>query len=432
MERRRGLRAGVILLTSLLLSAYVQAQDTLRLTLDSCLRYAYEHSSVVELARLGEERAEVTLHSARWQLLPTVNASAGEYWSQSGDQSSQDFSMGVNASMTLIDGGGRWSHYKRSKLARQQSQLQAQQSRRTVGEEVAEAYLALLMEGERLAYQQHLLETCRRQEAEGRLRYEVGKIMESEYQLIEANLRQAEKERDNLELAIEEDRWRLQVLLGLSEEVAVDVEPLETIPEESMMPTMESVMDLALERQPEMKIAEVGVEIAKQGVRTARAVYFPTLSVSASSSFYGGQQGLVDALGRFINQGGLNSNIGLSVSIPILNYSSASAQMRQSKIDLRQAEVEREQKGREFRQWVKRMYVAAEQSLNDYRVSRQLEQAYGANYEVYRKRYDEGKVGIVEFLQQQDRYLSALNDYLQSKYAYVLNMKMLELIKTEP
>lgn len=419
-------------MTGLLLSAYVQAQDTLRLTLDSCLRYAYEHSSVVELARLGEERAEVTLHSARWQFLPTVNASAGEYWSQSGDQSSQDFSMGVNASMTLIDGGGRWSNYNRSKLARQQSRLQAQQSRRTVGEEVTEAYLALLMEGERLAYQQHLLETCRRQEEEGRLRYEVGKIMESEYQLIEANLRQAEKERDNLELAMEEDRWRLQVLLGLSEEVAVDVEPLETIPEESMMPTMESVMDLALERQPEMKIAEVGVEIAKQGVRTARAVYFPTLSVSVSSSFYGGQQGLVDALGRFINQGGLNSNIGLSVSIPILNYSSASAQMRQSKIDLRQAEVEREQKGREFRQWVKRMYVAAQQSLNDYRVSRQLEQAYGANYEVYRKRYDEGKVGIVEFLQQQDRYLSALNDYLQSKYAYVLNMKMLELIKTEP
>ena len=174
------------------------------------------------------------------------------------------------------------------------------------------------------------------------------------------------------------------------------------------------------------------VEMAKCAVRIARAVYFPTLSLSVGTSYYGGNQGLVDALGHFVNQSGLNNNIGLNLSIPILNYSIASTQVRQSKINLRQAEVERGQKAREFQQSVKKMYVATQQSLNNYLASRQQEQAYRTNYDIYRIRFNEGKVGIVELLQQQDNYLGALNDYLQSKYTFILNTKLLELIQSEP
>lgn len=408
------------------------SQDTLRLTLDSCLRYAYEHSSEVEIARLGEERAEVTLHSARWRFFPTVNASAGEYWSKSNDQYTHDFSMVANASMTLFDGLSSWNNYKQSKLTLQQSIFQMQQSRRTVGEQVGNAFLTLLMNQEKLFYQQHLLDNCRQQKEEGRLRYEVGKILESEYRLLEANLRQTEKEILNLKLSIEECQWTLQVLLNLPEEVVLDIMPLELRPYDTVLPPFDTVMQVALASQPDLKIVQMEVEMAKCAVRIARAVYFPTLSLSVGTSYYAGNQGLVDALGHFVNQSGLNNNIGLNLSIPILNYSIASTQVRQSKINLRQAEVERGQKAREFQQSVKKMYVATQQSLNNYLASRQQEQAYRTNYDIYRIRFNEGKVGIVELLQQQDNYLGVLNDYLQSKYTFILNTKLLELIQSEP
>lgn len=76
------------------------------------------------------------------------------------------------------------------------------------------------------------------------------------------------------------------------------------------------------------------------------------------------------------------------------------------------------------------MYVATQQALNNYLSAQQQEQAYLANYRDYQKRYNEGKVGTVELLQQQDSYLGALNDYLQSKYTFLLNMKLLELLQT--
>lgn len=424
--------SSLLFLIFLLSCSICFAQDTLRLSLDNCLQYAYGHNSTMLIAQLAVDRAEVSLHGARWQFLPNISASVGEYWSRSNDQRSHDFSMGVNASMTLFDGMSSWNNYKQSKLKLRQSQLQMQHSRRSVGEQVENAYLTILMAQEKLLYYQQLLENCRQQQTDGLLRYNVGKILESDYLLLEANLRRTEMEISNLQLSIKECRWTLQVLLNLPEDIVLDVMPLDLNKYDTVMLAFDMVMQSALESQPELKDAYVGVEIAKYGVRTAKAIYFPTLSFSMGGNFYGGNQGLVDALGHIISQGGLNSNIGFNLSIPILNYSSASTQIRQSKINLREAEIEREKRIQEFKQAVKKMYASTQQSLNSFLAAQQQEQAYRANYETFRMRYNEGKVGIAELLQQQDSYLGALNDYLQSKYAYVLNMKMLELIKTEP
>lgn len=406
------------------------AQDTLHLSLNNCLQYAYGHNSTVQIAQLAVERAEVSLHGARWQFLPNINASAGEYWSKSNDQPSHDFSMGVNVSMTLFDGMSSWNNYRQSKLTLRQSQLQMQQSRHTVGEQVLNAYLTFLMTRERLGYQQHLLENCQLQLSEGLLRHEVGKMIDSEYQLLLANLQKAEKEEANLKLSIEESMLDLHVLLNLPDEVVLEIAPIDLTHCDTTISPIDMILQHALETQPDLSIAQMGVEIARFGVRSARAVYFPTLSLSIGSNYYGGNQGLVDGLGHIINQGGLNNNMGFNLSIPILNYSSAKSQVRQSKINLQQAEIELGQKSQEFRLQVKKMYVATQQALNNYLSAQQQEQAYRANYRDYQKRYNEGKVGTVELLQQQDSYLGALNDYLQSKYTFLLNMKLLELLQT--
>ena len=406
------------------------AQDTLHLSLNNCLQYAYGHNSTMQIAQLAVDRAEVSLHSVRWQFLPNINSSAGEYWSKSNDQPSHDFSMGVNASMTLFDGMSSWNNYKQSKLTLRQSQLQMQHSRHTVGEQVLNAYLTFLMTRERLGYQQHLLENCQLQLSEGLLRHEVGKMIDSEYQLLLANLQKAEKEAANLKLSIEESMLDLHVLLNLPDEVVLEIDKIYLSHCDTIIPPIDLILQRALETQPDLSIAQISVEIARLGVRSARAVYFPTLSLSIGSNYYGGNQGLVDGLGHFINQGGLTNNMGFNLSIPILNYSSAKSQVRQSKINLHQAEIELGQKSQEFRQQVKKMYVATRQALNNYLSAQQQEQAYRANYRDYQKRYNEGKVGTVELLQQQDSYLGALNDYLQSKYTFLLNMKLLELLQT--
>lgn len=406
------------------------SQDTIRLSLDSCLRYAYGHNSTMQNVQLAIERAGVSLHNARWQFLPNISASAGEYWSKSNEQYSHDFSMGANASMTLFDGLSGWNNYKQSKLTLQQSIFQMQQSRRTVGEQVVNTYLTLLMTRERLMYQQHLLDNCRQQLSDGLLRHEVGKMIDSEYQLLLANLQKAEKEVANLKLSIEESMLDLHVLLNLPDEVVLEIDKIYLSHCDTIIPPIDLILQRALETQPDLSIAQISVEIARLGVRSARAVYFPTLSLSIGSNYYGGNQGLVDGLGHFINQGGLTNNMGFNLSIPILNYSSAKSQVRQSKINLQQAEIELRQKSQEFRQQVKKMYVATRQALNNYLSTQQQEQAYRANYRDYQKRYNEGKVGTVELLQQQDSYLGALNDYLQSKYTFLLNMKLLELLQT--
>ncbi len=421
-----------ILPVLLVLGRLCHAQDTLVLSLDSCLAYAYEHNSTMLTSRLAQERATVSLHSSRQQFLPSINASASEFWSRNGDQHSRDLSLGASVSLTLFNGLSNWNNYRQSRLSLQQSYLQTLQSQRTVGEAVENAYFTLLMHREKQAYLRQHVELCRQQQEEGRQRLAAGKMLESEYQLLQANLWQTQNELNNLALTIEECRWSLHILLNLPETVMLDVPPLEVCANDTLLPSLETVTQQALTSLPDLKIAQMDVTMARYSLRTARAAFLPTLSLSAGSSYYGGNQGLVDALGRFINKGGLNSNLGLSLSIPIYNHGQAFSQVKQGKIALRQAEVAQQQKAQELRQSVRKMYVSTLQSLNNYRVAQQRERVYRMNYEVYRKRYDEGKINIVDLLQQQDSFLGALNEYLQNKYTFMLNRKLLDLAMTTP
>ena len=45
----------------------------------------------------------------------------------------------------------------------------------------------------------------------------------------------------------------------------------------------------------------------------------------------------------------------------------------------------------------------------------------------YQAKYEAGTVSASELLQQQERYLSALNDYVQNKYTYIISEKVLRI-----
>lgn len=76
----------------LLVTDAVAAQDTVRMTLDSCLRYAYSHNLQVRAATLNRESADVTLTGAKMRFLPSISASASEGWSWS-DQTTRSGSV---------------------------------------------------------------------------------------------------------------------------------------------------------------------------------------------------------------------------------------------------------------------------------------------------------------------------------------------------
>ena len=397
------------------------AQETVRMTLDSCLRYAHEHNLQVQTAILNQQSSEATLTGAKMRFLPSVSASASQGWSWD-SQFSRNTQYGVNGSLTLFNGLSNLRTLQQSRLSNDQSTLKVKQTENSVDIQIMQAYLSILMNQEKLSYQKEVLETSRQQKLEGEVKHQVGRILESDYMLLDANYTAAEADLENTRLAIEDALFGLADILGLADmklEVVPSTDTLRAT--DRTVPLHDSVMAQAQRSMPDWQISEMDVDLARINVRLAGSSFMPSLSLNAG---YGGMWLPGSATGNAIED---NSSLTLGLSIPIFDKGSSVTQYKQSKIALQQAELQHQQTLLDLGAQIDNIYLTAQQALNRYRASEALCEAYHASYEVYVLKYAEGAVTTVELLQQQDRYLSALNDYLQSKYNYLLAEKQLDI-----
>lgn len=404
------------------------AQDTLTLTLDSCLRYAHSHNIQVQTAQLGHESSEAALTGAKERFLPSLNASANQSL-YSTDPNGGGGQYGINGSLTLFNGLSNLRTLKQSRLSAEQSELKVRQTENSVDMQIVQAYLTILMNEEKLSYQQEVLETSRQQQLEGEVKYQVGRILESDYLLLAANYTSAQAEIENTRLTIENNRSSLKSLLCLDANHVIAVVPsADTLrAADRAVEPRDSVVAQAQRSMPDWQISAMDVDLARYNVRLAESAFMPTLSLNAG---YGGQwmsaaaANAADASESTFNNSG---SVSLGLSIPIFDRGSSITQLKQSKISLQQAELQHQQTLIDLVDQLDDLYITTCQALNRYRSSEALSEAYHASYEVYVLKYGEGAVTTVEMLQQQDKYLSALNDYLQNKYSYILAEKQMDI-----
>jgi len=402
----------------------ILAQDTMRLTLDSCLLYAAKHNLQVQSAVLNQSSSEVSLTGAKLRFLPTLGASASQTLASSGTTGGGQ--AGLSGSLTLFNGLSNIRNLQQSRLNSQQSTLKIQQAKNNVDVQIVSAYLTILMNKEKLSYQREVLETSRQQQLEGEVKYKVGRILESDYLLLEASYTSAQSEIDNTLLTIEDNISGLSTLIGLDDSIVLEVIPLDDTlraADRTVLP-FDSLMDMARQHMPDWQISQMNVDMARLDVNLAQSNFMPTVSLNGN---YGGQWLPEDATTGTESSVSSNGSLTLGVSIPILNHGTSYTQLKQSKIALQQAELQHHQTLLDLEDELEGMYVTSRQALNRYRSTEALAAAYHANYNVYVLKYGEGAVTTVEMLQQQDKYLTALNDWLQSKYNYLLIERQIDI-----
>lgn len=409
-------------------------QDTVPMSLDSCLRYALLHNISMQSARLNTLSSNADYEGAKMRFAPNVSANASQSWGFRSGGTSSDRNCGINANVTLFDGLNNVRTLQLNRLALDQSGLKEQQNANQLYAQVVQAYLTILMNVERLAYQRKVLSTALKQRDEGAVKQQVGRILESDYLLLDANYLSAAANVENTQLTLSGNRLALRTLLAMPVNVVPDaVRSSDTLHSSSytLLP-VDSVVTRAMANIPDLKISQMNVEMARYSVQLAQSAFWPTLGFSAGGNYYGGSSGQVDGAGNIITASGFNGSVGLSLSIPIFNSGVTATQVKRSKINLQQAQLQQYQTEMDLDKEIRDQYVATAQSLNQFRSSEQMALAYKASYEVYALKYEQGTVTTVEMLQQQDRYLSALNDYLINKYSFILNQQLLNIYMGVP
>ena len=407
------------------LAMYAQDNKTLRFTLEDCLEYAFSNSYERQSMELSNKSQQLAYKQSKEQRLPSVSASLSEGFSNNSSGSAFSGSVGINAGMPIYQGGQINATIQQELLYCEQSELEIQRYDDNLSIQILQSFLTILGNQELLNYQKSVLNSSREAMKQGKRKYEVGAILESDYLLLAAQYASDTNNIVDTQMEIESNLINLKVLLSMNpmqelEIVSPDTAIINTL---SSFPSLEESVAQSLEYSPNLKISNYNIEIAKQSLRIAKSSYYPTVNLSAGVNT--GHQNYKNIGEQLANQ--LSEQIGISVNIPIYNRGASKLRVHQSEIALEQQQLSYEQDMLSVRQNIVQEYQNMISSYNKYNVSKQTKDAYLKSFEAYNVQFQYGSITAVELLQQQNSYLNALNNFIQNKYSFILQRKILDV-----
>ena len=410
---------------------------TKTLSLEECIRYAEEHNYSLQSAGLSVTSSEISLKQAKENIAPSVSASASQGFSANNYQKSVGWNgnYGINAGMTLFNGLYNYNNIKKNKLEVEQSDLELEQSRNKVRVSIIQAFLAVMMNQDMLSYQEEVLKSSKEQLDQGEQQYRVGQILESDYKMLLAQYTSDLYNIENTKINIQNNYLALKNLLSIDpgEEIAIARPDSATLFQSLEVPALQEMLDKSKNYLPELKLRENDITSAEYDVKLQKSGYYPSLSLSAgiSTGYNSNNQSQNLGWGTQLWHG-LGENVGLNLSIPIYQRSQVRHNVQQAQLRVQQAELTQKDVSYQIDQELRQYYLDVFSAQNDYRVAEAQKDAYEANYNAYSFKFKYGSITAVDLIQQQTNYLNQLNKYMQAKYSFVLQRKILDVFMGVP
>jgi outer membrane protein len=395
--------------------------------LEDCLQFAAANNYERKSMELTGKSLETTYEQSKRQRLPNLSASVGQNLSNNENGWSTSGNVGVGSSLTIYQGGNINNTIEQNRLNMERNEVQLERYDNQLATQILQSFLVILGNQELLNYELEVLNTSREQVKQGRVRHNVGTILESDLLLLEAQYYSDSNNVVDTRINIENNLLDLKVLLSMNptddlEIVSPNTDNLDDLKES--LPSEEEAISLAMEYMPDLRMSDYDVRLAEKSVDMARGNYFPSISANANVGM-----GVLsfDSEGNSKWYGKPTESAGISMSIPIYSRGQTKANVKKSRIALEQARLDYEQTVLSVRQTVAQAYRNVVSAYNAYKVSQVKENAYSKSFNAYNIQYQYGTITTVELLQQQNNYLNALNSYIQNKYSLLMKRKILDV-----
>lgn len=409
----------IFLITGICFSVFPKQKFSLEDAVSTALMNNYGQQ-ILEISRRSSSE---DLAQSKRDLLPGFDASVSQNFSKQNNSGSYS----INASVDLWKGGQSINAIRRSKVALEQTDSKIIQAQNELTIKVIQSYMTVLMNEELYNYQLKVSEISRQQMLQGEIKYKSGQILESDYLLLSSqyagdnyNLVNSKTTRDNALLELKE-----LLCLDSSAEIEVAAPDTDISLFSLELPPLQEVIDETLAWLPEIKISAQNIELAKIDTKIARGAFSPTLSLRASVGT--GYDSMDKSSWGSQFTGNYNHQLYFTLSIPIWNKGKTASDVRQSKYKQIQAELESKQTELNVRSELEKQYHEIVSLREKYFASQASSDAYEQTFKVFSVQFEAGSITTTELLQQQNNYLAALNDYLQSKYSYLFNRKVLDV-----
>ncbi len=429
-----------ILLTLALLPVAAMAQTW---SLQQCLDYATEHNITIQKNRLSEQDALEQLKQRKAALFPTLSFSMSQSLgyrpfqeatvivqngmaTSTNNKLTENGSYGLNANWTIWDGGINRKNIQAQKVQTEISEVQTDQSLKTIQEKIAQLYVQILYTIEAQRVNEQLAATAKQQLERGQERLKVGDLAKADVAQLESQYATAQYDVVNAESQVAGYKRQLKELLQLDITQPFDVSADEMDDSRALapIPSKMEVFEQALLSRPEIRAAELQQDAADVQLNIAKRGYYPTISMNAGigDSHYSASD---DNIGRQLKLN-LNGSIGLGVSVPIFDQRRNRTAVNRAKIAKTSAALDLQDKRTTLGSTIENLWLEATTSQQRFISADAALKSMETNYELINEQFKEGLKNIVDLLQARDNLLKAEQNKLQSKYTTILNTQLLK------
>jgi outer membrane protein len=477
----------IFLCGCLLAATVVRAQTAEVWDLKQCIDYAVAHNISIKQADISARIAQLQADQAKYNLLPNVsgNTGTGMRFGRSIDPTTNSFAttqflfqnFGVNVGMQLYN-FGRLKNTEQAAIFNAKAALRdVERAAYDISMNVATFYLQILAAKEQTNITKVQISQSLSQLDITRKRVEAGVLPELSLAEIEAQLASDSSNYFNALASEQQNLLNMKGLLNLDPATPFNVvtPPVDKIPLESFADLQpELVYQTGLANQPQQKVNALRIEAAKKNVLVSKSLAYPTLTVGGNintnfsnavkyvSGFTFNGYNPVTGFEPIVAVGGnnyfvqnpnfkavqstrsfgqmwsgwgsqidrnLGQNIGLNLSIPIFSNYQTKVSVKQSQLNVRSAELQKEAADLKLKQDIYLAYTNAVTSLQRFNASKKSVETAQKAYDYSLKRYEIGLLGSLDLITNQNSLLRAKLQLLSNQFDYVFRMKLLELYK---
>ncbi len=444
-----------ILLSLLAFPMAAFAQLSQQWSLKDCIEYSMEHNIQLKMEKISLEESEIGVKSAKAALFPslslstsqngryqpyfedggnsfvTSDGSGGSRVSSSREHFSYSGSYGINAGVTLYNGGKNVNNIKQQKISRDIARLSVSERENALKEQIAKLFVQILYSADAIEVSRATLEAARESFKQGEEKYAVGKISRSEVVQLEAQMKNADYQLVNAEAMAAQYKLQLKQLLEITNEGDIVISVPETSDNLALTPlaSVSEVYNTALLTRPEIESSSLTSESSDIAVKMAKAGYSPTLSLNAGAGTSNSDNS-GNSFGHQLKYN-LNCSMGVTLSVPLYDNRTTKSNVQKAKLQASSSRLQEQSARKELYATVESLWQDANSAQKKFIAAKSNVQSALESYNLVSEQFAVGLKNATELLTERSALLNAQQELLQSKYTAILNVQLLKFYMGE-
>lgn len=412
-------------------------------SLQDCINYALEKNIKLQQDKIALEESDVDVKTAKASLFPSLSFNTGHnvinrpYQQNSSTVSGTEIissdnkttyngNYSLSAQWTLWNGGKRLNNIKQQKTARDIASLSVTGTENMLQEEITKLFVQILYADESVKINKSTLETSEANFKRGEELFKEGSISKADLAQLESQVGNDKYQLVTSESTLRNYKLQLKQLLELdgTDEMTLALPTLSDEQVMKVLPSQADVYQTALTTRPEIQSGQLSIDNAKLGIKTAKAGYMPTISLSASSSSTTNSASTNNWAQQM--KYGWNNMIGVSLSIPIFDNRQNKSNVQKAKLQYSNSQLNLATKQKELYSTVETLWLDALNAQQQYAAADTKLKSSQTSYDMVSEQFTLGMKNTVELLTEKNNLQSAQQQRLQAKYMAVLDRALLD------